>query len=235
MINEVFNIDCMEYMQTVPDKYFQLTIADPPYGINAPKMEMMARFNAKKNHKRLNGGAGKLKNRILNQSNCEWDERQPAEDFFNEIFRISENVIIWGGNYFNLPPTRGIVCWDKQQVFKNFSQFELAWTSFDKPAKMFRYKNHGFRTEKKIHPTQKPVELYYYLLENFATAGDKIYDPMMGSQSSRIAAFRMGFDYVGCEINKEYFINGCERFDQHCKDLYYDTQSTVSKQTTLDL
>lgn len=126
-----------------------------------------------------------------------------------------------GGNYFPLPPTRCIVCWDKEQPWENFSQVELAWTSFDMPAKMFRKGSRGgsvpdMRTVEKIHPTQKPVELYAYLLRVFAKPGDRIFDPMMGSMSSRIAAYKMGFDYVGCELDKEYFDKGCERFDEEC-------------------
>ncbi len=181
MISEVFNIDCMEYMRTLPDKYFSLAIADPPYGINAPNMKMgeskgYVSTAAKCKKGRLNSGGGKLKNRVLNQSDCSWDCEPPKQEFFDELFRVSENVIIWGGNYFHLPPTRCIVCWDKEQPWENFSQIELAWTSFDMPAKIFRMGSRGgsvskMRSYEKIHPTQKPVELYAYLLSKFATMG----------------------------------------------------------------
>lgn len=219
MRSEVFNIDCMEYMRTLPDKYFDLAIADPPYGINATKMGMGKGFSDGKYtpSKRLNGGAGKLKNRVLNQSNCEWDSKPPTKEFFEELFRVCKNAIIWGGNYFDLPPTRCFICWDKMQPWENFSQAEYAWTSFDKPAKLYRQINGGANSERKIHPTQKPTELYRYLLSIFAPVGGVIFDPMMGSQSSRIAAYKMGFDYIGCELNKEYFDKGCQRFNEEIR------------------
>ena len=118
-----------------------------------------------------------------------------------------------GGNYFDLPPTRCFICWDKVQPWKNFSQVEYAWTSFDSPAQLFRFDN---RTGNKIHPTQKPIELYAYLLRKYAKPGNRIFDPMMGSQSSRIAAYKLGFDYYGCELDTEYYQKGCERFDREC-------------------
>lgn len=114
-----------------------------------------------------------------------------------------------GGNYFKLTPTRCFVVWDKQQPFKNFSQAEYAWTTFNKPAKIFKFDN---RRAKKIHPTQKPIELYDFLLSNFAKEGDKIFDPMMGSQSSRISCYKLGFEFYGCEVDDEYFRLGNERF-----------------------
>jgi len=235
MISEVHNIDCLELMRTLPDKCFQLAIADPPYGINAPKMGMGSGYS--NGHytptKRLNGGAGKLKNRVLNQSDCEWDSKPPTKDFFDELFRVCENVIIWGGNYFNLPPTRCVICWDKVQPWDNFSQIELAWTSFDKPAKLYRQINGGANSERKIHPTQKPTELYAYLLDTFAKPGDRIFDPMMGSQSSRIAAYKLGFDYVGCELDKEYFAKGCERFDRECHGITISESGQRYQQTAL--
>jgi site-specific DNA-methyltransferase (adenine-specific) len=173
--SEVLNIDCLEYMRGLPDKAFALAIADPPYGINAPNMHMggtkehpriAQRLKMEHSEKgRLNSGGGKLKNRLLNSSMFEWDNAAPSQTFFDELFRVCENVIIWGGNYFNLPPTRCVIAWDKCQPWPNFSQIELAWTSFDKPAKLFKFDN---RTNDKIHPTQKPVALYAWLLQNFA-------------------------------------------------------------------
>ena len=161
-------------------------------------------------------GGGKLKNNILNTSNCEWDAHPPTKEFFEHFFRVCQNVIIWGGNYFELPPTRCIICWDKLQPWQNFSQVELAWTSFDKPAKLYKQINAGANSETKIHPTQKPTELYAYLLQTFAAPGDTIFDPMTGSGSSRIAAYKLGFDFVGCELNKEYFDKSIERFKREC-------------------
>ena len=212
--SDVFNIDCLEYMRTLPDKAFQLAIADPPYGL--PKDSTH--------------GRGKLKNRIINTGRIqEWD-KAPSQDFFDELFRVCENVIIWGGNYFNLPPCRCFICWDKVQPWENFSQVEYAWTSFDHPAKLFRFDN---RTGDKIHPTQKPVELYGYTLSQFAKVGGVIFDPMMGSQSSRIAAYKMGFDYVGCELDEEYFEKGCERFNRECKGEIVTKDGNIVKQMSL--
>jgi site-specific DNA-methyltransferase (adenine-specific) len=212
-------------MKTIPDKFFQLAIVDPPYGINVTKMNMESGIGLSNDRtvKRLRDnrlkGAGKLKDRIINQMSCDWDFNPPTQEYFDELFRISQNQIIWGGNYFNLPPTRCIVCWDKEQAFENFSQVELAWTSFDKPAKLFQYSNGGFRCKDKspkIHPTQKPVELYHYLLKTFAKAGDRIFDSHLGSGSSRIAAYKLGYDFYATEIDTEYFNAQEKRFRQEC-------------------
>ena len=174
MSTEVFNMDCMEYMRTLPDKAFQLAIVDPPYGLDRKSTQ----------------GAGKLKNRELNKADIakRWDIA-PSAEYFDELRRVSENQIILGGNYFQLPPCRCFVCWDKCQPWPNFSQAEFAWTSFDKPAKMFR----------------------------FDKQGDRILDTHLGSGSSRIAAHRLGFDFVGIEIDKEYFDASVERFERECK------------------
>jgi site-specific DNA-methyltransferase (adenine-specific) len=219
MKSEVFNMDCMDYMRTLPDKAFTLAIADPPYGLIESGVQ-------------TRGGAGKLKGRILNESEKKFDrwDKAPTQEFFDELMRVCENVIIWGGNYFDLPPTRCVIAWDKCQPWPNFSQIELAWTSFDYPAKLYRFDN---RTNDKIHPTQKPVDLYAWCLNTFAKPGDRIFDPMMGSQSSRIAAYKMGFDYVGCELDKEYFDKGCERFNRECKGVIVTKDGSVIKQMSL--
>lgn len=151
---DVFNTDCMEYMRTLPDKAFALAIADPPYGI--------------RDAGGATGGAGKLRGRVFNNGMIDRWDKAPSQAFFDELRRVSEHQIIWGGNYFPLPPSRCFVCWDKMQPWPNFSQAEFAWTSFDSPSKMFRFDN---RTGDKIHPTQKPVELYAYLLQTFAQGG----------------------------------------------------------------
>ena len=223
MTSEVHNIDCLEYMRTLPDNYFQLAIADPPYEIGTRQID-----KRKSSYK----GAGKLRGRILNQSADKfyhWD-KAPDQAFFDELERVSVNRIIWGGNYFPLPPSRCFICWDKVQPWENFSQVEFAWTSFGGVAKLFRFDN---RTGDKIHPTQKPIELYAYCLQQFAKDGDRIFDPMMGSQSSRIAAYKLGFDYVGCELDKEYFDKGCERFDRECHGIYVNADGLRYQQTQL--
>jgi len=228
-MNEVHKIDNMEFMPAIPDKYFDLAIVDPPYGIGADSFSNGENLNradgwhrdnstAKRLQKnRLNSGSGKLKSRMLNQSDCSWDIPPPPE-YFTELFRISKNQIIWGGNYFDLPPTRCFICWDKLQPWENFSQFELAWTSFDKPARMIRLSNTGGRNkETKIHPTQKLIKLYKYLLKNYAKPGDKIFDSHVGSGSIRIACQDMGFSFEGCERAKDYWEAQEQRFQNHIK------------------
>lgn len=227
---ELLNIDCMEYMATMPDKAFDLAIVDPPYGINAPNMQMgnnapsrngksSVAVRLKKNSsrlQRLNQGGGKLKDRILNTSKIDWDYQAPPMEYFIELERVSKNQIIWGGNYFDLGPTRCVICWNKLQPWENFSQWEMAWTSFDSPARLFTYSNTGGNPDKmdKIHPTQKPIKLYRWLLHNYAKEGNKILDTHLGSGSSAIAAHQMGFDFVGCEIDKDYFDAACKRFKE---------------------
>lgn len=191
----------MKYMQSIPDKHFDIAIVDPPYGLD----------------KKSTQGSGKLKNRCLNRGNIQkWDTR-PDQSYFDELFRISKNQIIWGGNYFPLPPTRCFVCWDKVQPWSNFSQCEMAWTSYDKPAKHITISNRGSHIDHvNWHPTAKPVELYAYLIRTFAKSGDTIFDSHLGSGSSRIAAYKLGFDFVVCEIDEEYFHMSEERFQKEC-------------------
>ena len=223
-LNKLYNIDCMEGMKQYPDKYIGLAIVDPPYGINAPNMHMGSNKNRKGDgypnisvaerlrKGRLNAGAGKLKNRALNKMPIAWDYEKPSPEYFKELFRISQNQIIWGGNYFDLPPTRCIVCWDKCQPWENFSQWEMAWTSFDKPAALYRLSNTGgANSEKKIHPTQKPVKLYEWLIHKFASPGDKIIDTHAGSGSCLIAAHNAGYEYIGFEIGESYYTDAKER------------------------
>lgn len=229
MVSEVYNIDCMECMKSIPDKFFELAVVDPPYGINAPNMSMGTNLNRKRGgynsqsvaqrlkKGRLNSGVGKLKNRALNTMPCDWDYSPPPRKYFDELFRVSRNQVIWGGNYFPLPPTRGVLCWDKMQPWENFSQFELAWTSFDCPAAIIHLSNTGgANRETKIHPTQKPVELYHWVFKKFANPGDKIFDSHLGSGSSRIAAYKMGFDFYATEIDKQYFDAQEKRFKNEC-------------------
>ena len=198
-ISDVTNEDCMEGMGRYPDKYFDLAIVDPPYGLDKSSLN----------------GSGKLKNRVLNKINTDWDIA-PNEYYFKELFRVSKNQIIWGGNYFVLPPSRCIICWDKVQPWENFSQIELAWTSFDSPAQIYKYDN---RTGNKIHPTQKPIALYKWLLSKYAKQGDKILDTHLGSGSSRIAAYEMGFDFTGFELDKDYYEAQEKRYRNHIAQL----------------
>lgn len=199
--------DCMEYMAECSDKAFDLAIVDPPYNLSLKSV------NASRH-----SGSGTLKNRLLNKSAAkfkDWD-KAPDDNYFQELFRVSKNQIIWGGNYFDLPPTRCFVCWDKCQPWENFSQVEYAWTSFDYPAKLFRFDN---RSTKKIHPTEKPVQLYEYLLYHFAKKGHKILDTHGGSMSHAIAAYNHGYELTIIEKDKEYYDMAKERLINHQKQL----------------
>lgn len=185
--------DCLTAMGSMRDNEFDLAIVDPPYGISG----------ALHSTKKLQG-AGKLKNRAINKFDTQWDGYPPEQDYFDELFRVSKNQIIWGGNYFGdyLGRTRGIICWDKVQPWPNFSAWEMAWTSFDKVAKLIKIDN---RFSGKIHPTEKPVELYSWLLNQYANDGDRILDTHLGSGASAIAAHRMGFNFDGYEIDISYY------------------------------
>jgi site-specific DNA-methyltransferase (adenine-specific) len=212
-ISEVFNVDCMEFMKGFPDNYFQLGVIDPPYGIGA---------------KFAGGKTGKMQfNEIVNKG---WDA-VPNDNYFVELLRVSQNQIIWGGNYFNLPPTRCFIVWDKI-VSADFSlaMAELGWTSFDQLAKIIKL---SVPKSGKIHPTQKPVALYKWLLTNYAKQGDKILDTHLGSGSSRIAAWDLGFDFYGCELDEDYFREGNERFERHrAQPKLFAPEIEIPKQTS---
>lgn len=206
---ELLNVDCMEYMKGVPDKFFDLAIVDPPYGINISKNGHV-------------GGNNKAKSKDYGSKN--WDAEVPKEEYFKEIFRISNEQIVWGGNYFLdlwQSPCKGFIFWDKIVAAPTFSDGEFAWTSFDVPAKCFRYKWAGMIQEKmnekevRIHPTQKPVDLYKWLLKNFAKEGQKIFDSHLGSGSIAIACHDYKFELTACEIDKDYYDAACKRFKNH--------------------
>jgi len=199
-ISTVYNINCNKYMATVPDKYFDLAIVDPPYGINRSK-----NFGAKEfgwtQHKR-----------------SEWDNEIPTAEYFEELFRVSKNQIIWGGNYMvkYLTPSMGWIFWDKGQREFSTSDGELAYSSFQKKLKVIdlsRGKALADNGGETIHPTQKPVQLYKWLLKNYAKEGDKIFDSHMGSQSLRIACYDGEFDFWGCELDLDYYNAGVKRFE----------------------
>ncbi len=226
-------MDCMELMASYPDKHFDLAIVDPPYGISAPKMGMGAGFSDGKYYEggrknRLSQGAGKLKDRKLQTMSSEWDARPPSPEYFAELRRVSRNQIIWGGNYFDLPPTRCIICWDKEQPWENFSQWEMAWTSFDKPAALFKRQNGG-QEPGKIHPTQKPLRLYNWLLARFAEPGWKILDTHMGSGSIAIACHYARLHLTACEIDEDYFKAACARIERETAQESFDFPNATSE------
>ena len=211
--NEVFLMDCMEGMKQYPDNHFELAIVDPPYGLNYAKL----------------AGSKKSKHGWKEREASEWDKKIPTQDYFNSLLRVSKNQIIWGGNYFNLPPSRCFVIWDKVQRIDQ-ADCEFAWTSFKKSARVFRYargNESGFAPKLKgterfginIHPTQKPIKLYEWLLTNYANQGDKILDTHVGSGSSRIACHKMGFDFTGYEIDEDYWNAQEQRYKQFKKQL----------------
>jgi site-specific DNA-methyltransferase (adenine-specific) len=205
MQNIVYNKDCIEGMKEYPDKWFDLSIVDPPYGINADENAFKSGVNGKKH-------------RFKNHNQKDWDKEIPSKEYFNELIRVSKNQIIWGGNYFteHLKPVMSWIVWDKMQHNFSFADGELAWCSFGTKLKIFQYargNESGFAPKLKgteraginIHPTQKPIRLYEWLLSNYAKEGDKILDTHVGSGSSRIAAHKGKFDFTGFEIDAEYW------------------------------
>lgn len=208
MISETYNIDCIEYMKGIEDNFFDLAIVDPPYGINADK---------KNSKKVLQSKHSATISKYYGSQ--EWDSEIPNNKYFKELFRVSKKQIIWGGNYFGL--IGGFLYWHKNVTMPTYSQGELAWLSWLNKVDYFELTWHGMiqsdmkNKEQRIHPTQKPIALYKWLLTNYAKEGDKILDTHLGSQSSRIASYDLGFDFWGCELDKNYFEQGNKRFEQY--------------------
>ncbi len=204
------NIDCMEYMATLPDKAFDLAIVDPPYGIgeSGANNHTRSKLAVAKDYKPFAGD----------------DLKAPDKEYFEQLMRVSKNQIIFGANHFisKIPfDSHCWIVWDKENGENDFADCELAWTSFESAVRKFEFRWAGMLQENmknkevRIHPTQKPVALYEWLLTNYAKEGDRILDTHLGSGSSRIAAYNLGFDFVGCEIDKEYFDKQEERFARH--------------------
>jgi site-specific DNA-methyltransferase (adenine-specific) len=218
-----YNMDCMEGMKEFPDKYFDLAIVDPPYGGGGHEDAedtfngaLVGRFGGRfekyfGTDKRGHMGGGHMKRYEYGH----WDIA-PSKEYFNELFRVSKNQIIWGGNYFELPPTRCFVIWRKLTISENFTMAmaEYAWTSFNDNAKVFECAPQGKANEKRFHPTQKPVALYEWILNRYAKEGDKILDTHVGSASSLIACRNTNHKYVGFEIDEEYYRQAKERLDR---------------------
>lgn len=217
MISEAYNIDCMDYMRTIPDGYFDLAVVDPPYGGANSGVEWGRRFGGwftryKTSNENRRHMGDQVRKKIIGL------DEAPGPEYFAELFRVSKNQIIWGANYFNMPPTRCFIVWRKLAISEKFSMAmaEYAWTSFASNAKVFECVPQGTRKNPRIHPTQKPIKLYEWIYRMYAKTGDKILDTHLGSGSSRIAAYRMGLDFVGCEIDKEYFDKQELRFMAEC-------------------
>lgn len=204
-----YNADNMAIMKTFKDKEFDLAIVDPPYGIGKRLATAKANTNALKKF-----SLTKFKESFEKKG---WDV-VPEDDYFTELMRISNNQIIWGGNYFDLPPTRCVLCWDKMTYIPTMSQIELAWTSYDSPARLIQVNSNN---SNRIHPTEKPIKLYEYIISNYAKDGFKIIDTHLGSGSIAIAIDKANtFDkknltFVGIELDPDYYRAAVERFKNH--------------------
>jgi site-specific DNA-methyltransferase (adenine-specific) len=205
--SEVHLVDCMEFLRSVPDKFYSLAVVDPPYGIGEDGL---------KNHSRSKIAKSK------EYTPKKWDSTAPNYAYFEQLIRVSKNQIIFGANHFiqNIPDANSScwIVWDKENGENDFADCELAWTSFDTAVRRFKFKWQGMlqgdmkNKVVRIHPTQKPVALYDWIFRNYAKPNDTILDTHMGSQSSRISAYKAGLDFTGCELDPEYFRDGNERF-----------------------
>ncbi len=205
----IYNMDNMELMKQIPDKYFDLAIVDPPYGIGANKMTL---------------GNGKKK---IYRGSSDWDKAIPKENYFIELFRISKNQVIWGGNYMTefLKPTSSWLFWDKGTGANDFADGELAWTSFNKALRKIKLTWNGMiqsdmsNKETRIHPTQKPISLYSWILEKYAKEGMKIFDSHLGSGSNAIASHYAKMEFIGCELDSDYYNDSVKRIRENTKQL----------------
>jgi len=197
---ELHNVDCLPFMKQCEDNQFDLAIVDPPYGIE--------RF------KKPSGTTRFKSSKLMQEEGLTWDKK-PSQEYWIELFRISKNQIVWGANNFEMPPSEYFCIWNKKQTVDNFASAEYAWVSMGlkKPAKIFDYGIHKHNHTTKIHPTQKPVDLYRWLLQNYAEEGQTIFDSHLGSGSIAIACDDMGFDLVGLEIDKDYFDKANKRIE----------------------
>jgi len=234
-LSEAFNSDCIEGMKQYPDKHFDLAIVDPPYGINVITGRSFGdplRKDGTIRHGVDKRNGAKIVRRASSYTKKDWDKVPPNKTYFKELMRVSKNQIIWGANHFisKIPyDSPAWIIWDKVNGSNDFADCEMAWTSFKKATRLFSFMWNGMlqgssmngrimegnvsKREKRLHPTQKPVALYDWLLHNYAKEGDKILDTHLGSGSSRIAAFKRGFDFTAFEIDKEYFDKQEKRFN----------------------
>lgn len=230
---QLHNMDCMEYMATLEDDAFDLAIVDPPYGIGASKPSNKKGYVTQKNgSKTFIPDAG--------YKHKDWDNKAPGIDYFNELCRVSKNQIVWGFNYYGIILGPGRIIWDKVNDHMDQNDCEIAYYSGNSRQDIVRYMWAGFcqgaiaggniksagvqigdksKNERRIHPTQKPVKLYEWLLKNYAKEGDRILDTHLGSGSIAIAAHYSGFDLVGCELDEDYYLAACERFDRETRQV----------------
>jgi len=196
----------MELMARYEDNHFDLAIVDPPYGIDVTKMTL---------------GNGKKK---INRGATDWDSKTPTKEYFNELRRVSKNQIVWGANYMteNLPPSMGWIYWDKGTGANDFSDGELAYTSFNRALRSFKVSWVGANANNgtpRIHPTEKPIKLYEWILDNYAKEGQKILDTHLGSGSIAIAAHNRNFDFTACELDKGYYEASLKRLKEHTQQI----------------
>lgn len=220
---DIRHADCMDMMREFPDKHFDLAIVDPPYGINADA-------NAHKN------GVMCKANGFREYRKTQWDAAIPDAKYFTELRRVAAAVVIWGGNYFPLQPTPCWLIWDKGQRDFSFADAELAWTSFDSAVRIVTIHRSTANTDgDRIHPTQKPVALYRWLLANYAKPGDTILDTHLGSGSIAIACHYAGHHLTACELDADYYKAACERIDRETRQqtLFTETPQPTETQTEL--
>ena len=199
-------MDCMEGMRRYDDNYFDLAIVDPPYGIE--------RF------KKPSGTTRFKSSKLMQEEGLTWDNK-PKDEYFEELFRVSKNQIIWGANNFTLPPSEYFLVWNKKQTVDNFAGAEYAWVSMGlkTPAKVYDYGIHKHNHTDKIHPTQKPIQLYDWIFGKYSEQGQKILDTHLGSQSSRISANKNKLHFTGFELDPDYFRDGNKRYEDHVSQL----------------
>lgn len=216
-VNSFINGDCMDYLPWYPDDYFDLAIVDPVYGDVRQGGYASGKYAGKKMSKYASAKQTSYHYSV-------WQQEKTGEGYFQELFRVSKNQIVWGGNYFVeaiKKNSQGWIVWDKRNGTTKYADCELAWTSFDKAVRMFSFRWNGMlqedmkHKEKRVHPTQKPVKLYEWILDTYAKESDKILDTHVGSASSLIACERKGFEYVGFEIDKVYYDTAMERIEEY--------------------
>jgi len=216
---EMLNCDCMEYMAGLPDKAFELAIVDPPYGIGWAGENLAMSKGIRKDGTCRDDKSWRARNYEQKYETKDWDDCAPSPEYFKELMRVSKNQIIWGGNYFDLPRTGGWIIWDKRKPEGfSLSQGEIAWHSGSNSMRIFHWLWHGWsqeQPEERIHPTQKPVALYKWLLSRYAKPGDKILDTHGGSGSICIACHDLGFDLTWMEIDADYYAAACKRYKDH--------------------
>lgn len=218
MVN-FFNTDCVSFMKSKPDKFYNLAIIDPPYGINFAKQHTGKGWTIRESK--------------------DWDKGIPPPEYWERLFRVSKNQVVWGGNYMTefLPPSMGWIFWDKGQRDFSFADGELAWTSFNKALRVYEYSRAKLNNNRRgLHPTEKPIELYRWILNRYAKPNDKILDTHGGSMSSAIACDMEGYDLDICEIDKDYFNAGVKRFENYKKQgVLFAPEQIKPEQTKLIL